>query len=81
MAYNNRGGAYLWLGQYQRAIEDYDEAIRLDRELVLPYVNRARAYAVLGKDREAQQDADRAVGLGFDRGELEGLIEESKNQR
>ena len=28
--YTNRGNAYEDLGQYQRAIQDHDEAIRLD---------------------------------------------------
>ncbi|CCQ68514.1 hypothetical protein CWATWH0402_5942 [Crocosphaera watsonii WH 0402] len=29
-AYNHRGFAYEKLGNYQRAIENYEEAIRLD---------------------------------------------------
>ena len=33
MAYVNRGDSYLNLSQYQRAIKDFEEAIRLDPEL------------------------------------------------
>ena len=33
------------LGQFQRAIEDHDEAIRLNPELALVYFNRGVAYS------------------------------------
>ena len=69
------------MGQFQRAIRDYDEAIRLDPQLALVYSNRAIAYTLLGKDKEAQQDVDQAVGLGLDRDRLEGAIEELKKQQ
>jgi tetratricopeptide (TPR) repeat protein len=32
LTYKNRGRAYYGLGQYQSAIEDYNEAIRLNTE-------------------------------------------------
>ena len=80
-AYNNRGIAYDDLGQYQRAIQDFDEAIRLDPEFAEAYANRAIAYTLLGNDVEAKLDVDRAVELGFDRGRLDGVIEELKRQR
>lgn len=80
-AYINRGVAYLNLGQHRQAIQDFNQGIRLDPELAPPYANRALAYTVLGEDEEAQRDVDRAVGLGFDRGILEDLIEELKDQR
>jgi hypothetical protein len=37
---NDRGGAYQWLGNHQRAIEDFGEAISLDRNLPYSFVNR-----------------------------------------
>ena len=64
-AYNNRGIAYRNLGQEERAIEDYDEAIRLDPEYALAYNNRGVAYQAIGKSIEAERDFARAKELGY----------------
>ena len=69
------------MGQVERAIRDYGEAIRLYPQYALAYVNRALAYTLLGQDKEAQQDMNRAVELGSDRGPLEDAIEELMKQR
>ena len=64
MAYTNRGWAYDALGQLQRAIEDYDEAIRLKPEKAsLAYANRGLAYANLGQLQRAIKDFDEAIRL------------------
>ena len=81
LAYYNRGLTYFDLGQMERVIQDLGEAIRLDPVLAEAYLGRAMAYTFLGKDREAQQDVDRALALGFDRGTLDGAIEEIKKER
>jgi tetratricopeptide (TPR) repeat protein len=52
--YNNRGNVYAMQGDYDRAIADYDEAIRLDPALASAWHNRGNAYARKG-------DADRAI--------------------
>ena len=59
-AYNNRGLAYANLGEYGRAIEDYDQALRLDPGYVLAYNNRGFAYKNLGEYRRAIEDYDQA---------------------
>ncbi len=69
------------LGQYQRAVEDFDNAIRLDPQYALAYSNRALAYTLLEKYTEAQQDVDQAVELGQDRALLEKAIEKLKKGR
>ena len=82
MAYTNRGNAYSKLGQHQRALQDYNDAVRLDPQSAFSHANRALSYTVLGKDIEAQNDFDRAVELGFDgRAALEQNIERIKDQR
>jgi tetratricopeptide (TPR) repeat protein len=64
LAYTNRGWAYDALGQLQRAIEDYNEAIRLNPEKAsLAYANRGLAYANLGQLQRAIADFDEAIRL------------------
>ena len=46
------------LGQSQRAIRDYDEAIRLNPQLALAYMDRGSAYGHLGQSQRAIQDGD-----------------------
>jgi tetratricopeptide (TPR) repeat protein len=44
MAYYNRGNAYADLGQYQLAIENYNQAISLKPDCIKAYYNRATVY-------------------------------------
>jgi tetratricopeptide (TPR) repeat protein len=63
MAYNNRGAAYLNLGEYEKAIADLDQAIELDPEYALAYNHRGAAYFSLGEYEKAIADYDRAIEL------------------
>ena len=75
---------YQSIESYERAVQDHDEAIRLDPEHVLAYINRALAYTFLGKDVEAQQDVERAEELGIGprmAAAVEAAIEEARNFR
>jgi tetratricopeptide (TPR) repeat protein len=65
-AYNNRGVAYKNLGEYRRAIQDYDQALRLDPGYAVVYSNRGVAYGDLGEYRRAIQDHDQALRLDPD---------------
>jgi len=69
-AFLQRGYSYLRLGQYQRAIRDYDETIRTSLLSQAPvalnyraiaYNNRAVAYDRLGQPSQALPDAEKAV--------------------
>ncbi len=71
-AYNNRGGVYGRLGDVQLAIEDFDEAIRLDPQYALAYFNRGLAYSAIGDVARANADFARAAELGADMEELRG---------
>ncbi len=62
-AYNNRGSDYVGLGEYRRAIEDFDEALRLDPDFTLAYNNRGLAYGDLGELRRAIEDYDQALRI------------------
>ena len=64
IVYNNRGNAYLKLGQYQRAIEDYNNTITLQSDYVLAYINRGIAYLLQGNKKLGCPDAQKACTLG-----------------
>ncbi|MFC1987647.1 tetratricopeptide repeat protein [Chloroflexota bacterium] len=44
-AYNNRGVTYLEKGEYDRALTDFNKAIKLDPNYALAYYNRGDAYS------------------------------------
>ena len=58
-----RGTSYAELGQYERAIQEYDETIRLERNLGNAYYERGLAYEALGKTIEAERDFKKAIQL------------------
>jgi tetratricopeptide (TPR) repeat protein len=76
-----RGWDYGELGQYQRAIQDYDEAIRLDPTNAITYNIRGLAYGELGQYQRAIQDYDKAIQLDpndafayYNRGQVYGEL-------
>ena len=64
-AYNS-GTEYLEQEQYNQAIVDFDEAIRLDPEYANAYYNRGIAYGNLGQQELADRDFARAKSLGVE---------------
>jgi protein O-mannosyl-transferase len=64
--YNLRGGAYNNISQYQRAIEDYNEAIRLKPYSAIFYTNRGVAYENLGQHERALDDFNLTIRLKQD---------------
>ena len=65
-AYINRGRAYHQLSQYDKAIADYTEAIRIDPDYADAYYNRGRAHRELGNLVKAKADFARAKELGYE---------------
>ena len=65
-AYQNRGVAYANLTYNERAIEDYDVAIRLDPQDVNAYYNRGVSYQNLGLQAQADRDFAKAKELGVE---------------
>lgn len=70
ITFNNRGVAYSELGDYDRAIGDYGQALALVpgdataiRNLRIAYIRRAAASARLGDRDAAVADYDRAIVL------------------
>ena len=62
-AYYARGTEYAGLGNYDRAIPDYNMAIQLDPNLASAHYNRALAWSALGQPDRALADYDAAAKL------------------
>ena len=61
--YLMRGDDYCDLGQYEKAVQDYDEAIRLNPQFAVAYNNRGVAYEWLGQKEKAYRDFAKAWEL------------------
>jgi lipoprotein NlpI len=62
-AHYNRGNAYLRQRRYDRAIADYDAAIRLQPGLAEAFNNRCLAYLKLNRFDLATRDFDQTIRL------------------
>jgi lipoprotein NlpI len=60
-AYEARGETYLTLGQYQRGIQDFDEALRRESKDASAHGGRGDAYFYLGQFDKAELDFNAAV--------------------
>ena len=66
MILNNRGSAHVLLGEFDKAIDDFNRAIDLDPDYARAHYNRASAY--LGKldYQSATADLSKAIHLKQD---------------
>ena len=62
-AYVNRGLAYMQLGQYEKAIDDFSEAIRLEPTRAEHYFKRGVAYEQVGNNEKAADSFASAIEL------------------
>ena len=83
VASNNRGNAYYDKGHFDRAIEDYDEAVRLKPDFAEAFSNRGNVYRKKGLIERAIEDYDKAIGLNPDDARVfaeRGLAYEKKGE-
>lgn len=62
--YRERAWTYNMLGEWQKAIEDCNQAIQRDPKLTDAYISRARSYCELQNWKKALEDSDIAIKLG-----------------
>jgi tetratricopeptide (TPR) repeat protein len=63
MAFYNRGNGYAAEGNFDEAIENYDEAIKHNPGLAVAFSNRGNAYKEEGQYERALADYDVAIGF------------------
>src|SRR5258708_18255450 len=63
VAHNNRGNAYVAKGDYDRAIHDFDQSIKLNPTFAKPFNNRGVAYLRKGEYDLAIKALDEAIKL------------------
>src|SRR6185312_1787394 len=63
VAYNNRGNAYSAEADYDRAIQDFDNSIKLNPSYAKPLNNRGVAYLKKGEYDLAIKALDEAIKL------------------
>ena len=63
IAHNNRGNAYTTKGEYDRAVQDYDESIKLNPNYARAFNNRGVAYQKKGEYDRAIKDFDECIKL------------------
>jgi tetratricopeptide (TPR) repeat protein len=62
-AFSNRGGAYLRKREYDRAIQDLDQAVRRDPNYAPAFQSRGTAYSLKGEYERAIGDFNQAIRL------------------
>ena len=62
--YDDRGFRYYQQKNYEKAVNDYDEAIRLDPNFTNAYRNRGNAFKAQGENEKADADFGKAAQVG-----------------
>jgi tetratricopeptide (TPR) repeat protein len=81
VAYNNRGSAYDDWGKTEPALQDFDQAIKLDPMFDAPYFNRSFIYERQSNYAKAIADMEKAVSLTPDDDGLRLRLEWLRDQR
>ena len=61
--YKNKGNEYFNQGEYQKAIQEYSQAITIDGSVSIYYSNRAKSYFNIKEYDKAYKDSLHAIEL------------------
>jgi serine/threonine protein kinase/tetratricopeptide (TPR) repeat protein len=73
-AYNNLSVTYHRIGQFEKALAEAQEAVRLAPNIGFPYSNIARAYHSMGRFAEAKAVIDQALAKGISNFDFYSLL-------
>lgn len=76
--YTTRAGVELEMEQYELALIDLDEAIRLDPNGVEAYLTRGEIYLLQKKKAQAKADFEKAITLGVPPAEVREFLRQCK---
>lgn len=62
-AYNERGAAYVRIGNYEKALDDFNRAISLNPDYHIAYYNRGQVYKILGNYELAIANYEKAAEI------------------
>ena len=63
MSHYNLGNYYMAKDQWKKAIQSYETSIKLQKDLILPYVNASLVYNRLGENESAAARLKQAVAI------------------
>jgi Flp pilus assembly protein TadD len=64
VAFVNRAGAYTELGEYQKALDDCNNALILDPNMAIAYNNKGYVLELMGEKKKAAMEYETACYLG-----------------
>ena len=76
-AWNNKGLALAGLKKYDKAIQCYDEALKIDPLLKEAWYNKGRAYALKGEHKKAIENYSKALEIDPDYSDAQVWMKES----
>ena len=63
IAYQDRAEGYRLSKEYDRALADFERAIKIDSQIAYPYLNRAEVWRLKGEYDQVIADATQAIRL------------------
>ena len=77
-AYYGRGEAFAGDGRYELALEDFNQAIKIDPKIPESYISRGKIYMARGEIGAALGDWNKAIEVADSRREADDISEAKK---